>query len=385
MFDFLMFLTENSYMLAAYIIGNTFNFLDHLAPFASLLKIPLILTEKEIHHLAQAHYPGLKTILHNDYTTFDLFLRTHFKGAITCSFSQTPQNKIISYLLQKPLVHIWMPHGNSDKRIKEKLFSLLKEEPIALLYGRKMLDNFKLHNVDKAIPHKFFIGNFRKLYFQKNQAFYQKIINRLLPFKKDSKTIFFAPSWGSEKHNLFVLKTLKYLLKNLPADFNLIIKPHPFAVDRLIYQLENLTAKKKNAALIQNFHAIYPLLDKTDFYLGDRSSIGYDFLAFDKPLFFLNYGPHKETAKENRCLFQAGTEILSEKEIFPAILSSMKKDPFQKQRKALYNYTFAMQPEDFQTLKQSLEEITFSLLQTPKEALQKQLSDLTGLPTPDAL
>ncbi len=46
--------------------------------------------------------------------------------------------------------------------------------------------------------------------------------------------------------------------------------------------------KHKNVVLIEDFPLVYPLLAATDIYLGDVSSIGYDFLMFNRPMFLSN-------------------------------------------------------------------------------------------------
>ncbi len=352
--------------LAAHIFGNTFNSLDHLAPLASLLKIPLILTDQEIYAAARKFYPELEIVLHQDYVTLETFLRKNYQGLISCSYQQQQRETILSSLFKQKMLRIWLPHGNSDKSMEENLFSLLKEEKVALIYGNKMLDAFKQHGVLKKIPHQIVIGNFRLHYFQKHRSFYQKKTKQLLPFKNSKKTLFYAPTWGNEKHNLHILKTLRFLIENLSSRFNFIIKPHPFSLDRMDYEFARLKTsprdsqnnnKYKDVVFIRDFHAIYPLLDQADLYLGDFSSIGYDFLFFNRPLFFLNYGPHKQSKAANKFLLQSGVEIKKEAEIVDKILQGLKNDRFSKKRKEIYNYTFNPL-SDLKKIKKDLEKLS---------------------------
>ena len=364
--------------LAAHIFGNTFNFLDHLAPLASLLKIPLVLTDREIYAAAQKFYPDLELILHQDYVTLEGFLRKKFRGLISCYSQQNTEN-ILSSLFKQKLLRIWSPHGNSDKGMEENLFELLKEEKIDLVYGHKMLEAFKKHGVSKKIKHQIMIGNFRLHYFQKHFSFYQKKLKKIIPFQNDKKTLFYAPSWGQEKYNLHILKTLRFLIENLSSNFNLIIKPHPYSLTRMDYEFDRLKNQKsqtknsyKNVVFIRDFHAIYPLLERADLYLGDFSSVGYDFLFYDRPMFFLNYGPHRQTKTANKFLLQGGVEIKKETELVEKIVQGLKKDKFGQKRKEIYNYTFDSVP-DFQKIKHHLEKLA-SLEQMAKPAYKFKLN-----------
>ena len=56
------------------------------------------------------------------------------------------------------------------------------------------------------------------------------------------------------------------------------------------------------------FPYIYPLLEFCDIYLGDCSSVGYDFLHLNRPMYFLN--PHNRDSNHNSCfLHQYGVVI----------------------------------------------------------------------------
>lgn len=322
-------------------------YLDHLAPLCSLLNIPLIVSEENIYQIAKKYYPSLKVILYSDYVSFCQHLVTNFDIIFSCQF-------LYSDALSSSLLHsyrddftlVWMPHGHSDKGWKNKIFTALSKEKIALVYGQKMLSAFKKQKVYDQIPNKFFTGNFREHYYRQNFDFYQKILKKELGGRLDPslKTILYAPTWKDYENNSSFEKVINILLKNL-KDFNLIVKPHPntylqmgIEMERLIFLCE----EQKNIYFVKDFSHIFPLLDFCDIYLGDMSSIGYDFLFFNKPMFFLN---NNERSKKDPGLFlyRCGIEIMPNdyQNIFTIIKDNLPHDSrFSKIRKKVYENTF---------------------------------------------
>jgi CDP-glycerol glycerophosphotransferase (TagB/SpsB family) len=120
----------------------------------------------------------------------------------------------------------------------------------------------------------------------------------------------------------------------LPSTLNLLVKPHPNTILRNAPQLERLIGKTERSNLqflTENF-PIFALLERCDAYLGDRSSIGYDYLLLDKPLFFLD--PHHHP--KGRDLLGCGQSVTPET-LFP-ILSH--PDRYSAERKKMAAYAF---------------------------------------------
>src|SRR5207244_888854 len=109
-----------------------------------------------------------------------------------------------------------------------------------------------------------------------------------------------------------------------------LVEKNKIEVQKLIWQYE----KKKNIQFLLDFSPIYPLLNFVDLYIGDASSIGYDFLSFDKPMFFLNQN------KLSTYLFQCGIVIAPEKysDIYSIIDQTMHQN-FSAIRKQVYEET----------------------------------------------
>ena len=134
------------------------------------------------------------------------------------------------------------------------------------------------------------------------------------------KTILYAPTWNHSD----VVADLPLLLKNLPPNYNLLVKLHPNTLNKL----PHLPEQYPDIPFISDIPTIFPILDKTDILITDTSSIAYDFLAFDRPLYFFT---------SDRTPIHRTGYITSPKTL-PKDLE--RPDIFDDARKELYSYTF---------------------------------------------
>ena len=104
------------------------------------------------------------------------------------------------------------------------------------------------------------------------------------------------PTWQRRWRSPPPILTLSPICCPFTEHLSLVIKPHP--------QLPAEKIERPNTLSPHRFPADYPLLNRLDIYIGDMSSIGYDCLAFDKPMFFLN-----QNDREGLYLFGCGVEI----------------------------------------------------------------------------
>lgn len=260
---------------AGLIYGPEFHHLDHLAPLCAQLKMPLILTDEELGRQAARFYPDLQILLWEPLeapqrlvSQFDTIYystpRVLFDQIFF--FAQVIQNKRIRT--------IWCPHGNSDKGRSSPFMEALSGEEELLTYGPRIEAFLREKGVDAPMTR---IGNYRLAYYQQHREFYQN----LLPPKK-KQTILYAPTWQDQEKNSSFPSFWPYLL-GPPEEFTLLVKLHP----NLYRQFPEEIAKLKGVNLIEDFPPVYPLLDQVDLYIGDMSSIGYDFLAFKRPMILL--------------------------------------------------------------------------------------------------
>jgi hypothetical protein len=176
----------------------------------------------------------------------------------------------------------------------------------------------------------FRIGNFRRLFFHKRS--YPESFS----FSSQQPTVLYAPTWDDAEGNCTFWSSVETLSNNLPPSINLLVKPHPNtvlhhrpAIERLIGTLE-----RSNLQFLLDSPPIFPLLARVDAYLGDRSSIGYDFLFFNRPLFFLD--PH--SSFKGRDLLSCGQRVTPD-HFFDCFLSKTSNN-FTKARQTMRRYAF---------------------------------------------
>ena len=192
---------------------------------------------------------------------------------------------------------LWLPHGLSDKGLQRPYFELLKTESLLLIYGQLIKERLIAKNIH--IP-TLYIGNFRAEYFYKHRSFYEAQLD--LHFGK-SRYFFYAPSWDDGESSGMFWEVYPELIRTLPPHIQMLIKLHPNTEIQEGIRVEKArAAAPNNIRFVEQFPPIYPLLSRADAYLGDRSSIGYDFLHFRKPLVF--------TIRKQKMLFSGGDHSL---------------------------------------------------------------------------
>lgn len=324
-------------------------YLDHLAVVCYIMGIPLILVDDQEYEFAKKYYPGVdvRQISYSEFTpdylaaNFDVFFmsdlwsRNYFHEKYA-----TVENKY-----GKRLRHVHCPHGFSDKG-----FYLYKcaYEDILLAYGQNMLDLLKYFGVLEKLPYYVITGNYRYTYFKQNREFYDRIVQEevLSRFDSPKPIILYAPTWQDSDQSTAFFDACSILLDKLPSEYNMIVKLHPnLERDNTVeyYKILGKYEGKKNIQFLKDFPIVYPLLAYTDIYIGDMSSVGYDFLTFDKPMFFLNK-KRADIQKDRTFLFLCGVEVLPEhySEIYSMIAANFPtdKERFSKIRSDVYHYTF---------------------------------------------
>jgi teichoic acid glycerol-phosphate primase len=347
----------HNFSLAGLIYGPALHHLDHLAPLCSFLQIPLVVTEEKLYRLGKRYYPNLDIILF-DYLAIADYLVSHF-DIILYSMPRDLFDEVFflsQQLLQKRVHAIWCPHGNSDKGESIFYMEALKKEVAALVYGKQMIEFFKRKGVYDQLRGSVITGNFRREYYLENRAFYDQIseeeIVRKLP--PADKTLLYAPTWRDYEQSTSFFEAGNPLIETLPQGHNLIIKLHPNLAQQEEFVIEEFIRKyeeKENVLFLLEFTPIYSLLNLVDLYIGDMSSIGYDFLCFNKPMFFLNQN------LRDSYLFRCGVEIRPEDygRIHEKIAHYFQYElrDFSSIRKEVQEYAFG-HPKPLKTLKSEI-------------------------------
>lgn len=357
--------TENSlWTCAGLIYGPAPHYIDHLAPLCSILNIPILVTEEEEESLLRFFYPEIKVYRISAIEMPDLLVK-NFDIVFTC----TPRllfDEIFFFAqkLRNKRVHtIWCPHGNSDKGHRSVFMEGLNQEEIALVYGDKMIDFLKQKEVFHQLKRHVVLGNYRKSYYLKHRDFYDQILHErvLKKLPPAEKLLFYAPTWRDAECSSSFFEATSILVENLPRGWNLIIKPHPNLlmedVEKTRNLMEEIRETKEQVFFLQDFPSIAPLLAAMDVYIGDFSSIGYDALSWNKPMFFLNQQKRNPQTDQGLYLYQCGTEILPEQyeNLYDIIRDTISKDAdlFGKIRKNIDNYTFG-NPKSDQEIQQEV-------------------------------
>lgn len=316
---------------AGLLYGPLEHHLDHIAPFCSLAKIPLVITEEAIAKLARLYYPDLEVLEW---------------GPLEAPFRVVQNFEILFYTIPKPLYDdlffiaektlnkkletVWIPHGNSDKGNHGPFFEALQDEKSLVVYGPQMRDLLRFKEIFRTCTE---VGNFRLKYYLRHRPYYLSVVDPwVLP---DEKIILYAPSWGDASTSFF--EETEQLIAEIPRGYSLWIKPHPNL--ELNIQTEYFALKYQDhpqVRFIRRFPLVYPLLDKAAIYLGDTSSIGYDFLAFNRPMFFFN--------PEGRSLFlhRCGHTLNPHAKFFETVLRDPVQSHLSQIRDETYTYTFGV-------------------------------------------
>lgn len=306
------------------------HYLDHLGVLCIELGLPLLVTEEATYQAAQKFYPQLdcryvhlqELSLEYLAAQFDVI----FESGHLWALELLP---LMELMFNKKMRIVYCPHGNSDKGYSQKN-SIPKD--ISLVYGDHMMDH--LRKTGSQLNSTVLTGNYRYAHYRKNQKFYDKLLEQALVGKLDSskKKIFYAPSWPDGENRSSFLQCER-VIEEIGEFYHIIVRWHPFLDEIYPVETEQLRGKYENSkgiVFLDDFPCIYPILNASDGYLGDFSSIGYDFLAFNKPLFFLD--------SHFGALYQCGLQLDTKNNWGKSILQH--EDSFKKRREQTYQYVF---------------------------------------------
>lgn len=351
--------------IALNVMGHP-HYYDHLAAVCAAFDVPMLISDTDQLEKLQRYYPTIDFEL-VDWHTFtpEKMIAEHDVLFISDmwdrdTFHQKYAEIEKQYGKQLRLIHC--PHGFSDKGF---WFLECCKQDITLVYGRNMLDLIASQDGELLKGRYLKTGNLRHRYYKSHEEHLDNIVHEdvLSQFEKKQRTGIYAPTWDDTEESGTFFTAAEAVLEELPDEVNLIVKLHPNLEHGDIAQLYSITAKhegRPNVHFLHDFPLIYPLLAACDFYLGDRSAVGYDFLAFNRPMYFLE---KEETQLDRkRYLQKCGISVTPEdyRSLYKIIEEELPLDEekFGSVRKEMYEYTFA---ED-----------------QPYEELRKQLIDLIG-------
>ncbi|NGX38089.1 MAG: putative CDP-glycerol:glycerophosphate glycerophosphotransferase [Chlamydiae bacterium] len=254
--------------------------LDHLAPICFSRNIPLIVTDLRHLDIAKAFYPMVESrYVPLSEMTLE-YIAKNFNEIVTCGkFWAMELQPLVKLFFNKTIRFVFAPHGYSDK---EDLLKMPVEQDIELSYEKE--------------------GNYRLWFYNEHKSHFDALAAKF--FQTEKKVVLYAPTWETKATSSSFFESIDAVIQALGEHYHLLIKLHPLLEENDPAAFHRILGKYEKEFIV-DFPAIYPLLEKTDIYLGDFSSIGYDFLAYDRPLFFL-----KEGGKLQECgqLFRGSVE-----------------------------------------------------------------------------
>jgi len=329
----------------ALIMDGNFHLLDHIAPLASLLKIPLLANDEETARIANLYYPEVETRLYPDIEFKLKDIAAEFDLLFNCQYWGPSFKDCLRSVFNKDVKLVFCPHGQSDKGYKSPTLALYEFQDAVLLYGDLLQEMLVELNIWPRVKGHARVGNYRQvyheLYKQREAKFAEEEIFAKLDLSR--KTLLYAPTWKDADHATSFFAEGERVIRELPSDWNLIIKLHPLLIERnpaLCYRLSALEEKRPNFLVVHEFPLVYAMLERIDAYLGDYSSIGYDVLSFRKPMFFWQ-SPELPPARLHSC----GQIVDRSQNVFTQIERGMEKaQDFMPLQEALYNHSFDVAP-----------------------------------------
>lgn len=324
---------------AALITGSHPHLIDHLAPLCDLLNMPLICTEENEVNLCKTFYPDIN-VQHVSYRECTLVYLSKYENLFSSTFWKKEQKILFQFMTNKIPKLFFVPHGNSDKgHIKPLLEPYIFQDHV-FLYGDQMIDHLKKRNLFSALKESSRIGNYRLAYYLAKKSFFDKVVDKQI-FSKlntNNKTLIYCPTWNDYEDLSSYSLACQKLIDQLPKGYNLLIKPHPLIKRRSIEQWVVTDFDKENVFLLDDIPLIYPIMNRVDGYIGDFSSVGYDFLYTEKPMFFIDKGI--EELKHSN-LFDCGYKLPIEK-AFSVIDQHIDHWSEQKRakQKEVFSYAF---------------------------------------------
>ncbi len=329
------------------------HFTDHLAAVAVLMDIPLLFTEEDHFEDASRCYPGLKAELHDWMLLKPQYFAERYGVYFVSEMWNSTQLNARFKAGDNRYRVVHCPHGFSDKGY---WFEECLDQDVNLVYGQNMLDLIRERNASKEMRSYVMSGNLRYDYYLRNKEFYDQLVEEeiLSQFPQKQTTIIYAPTWSDREQSTSFFDAADTICAGLPEHYNLIVKLHPnLELNTGIALVYGLMAKhqhRKNIVFLQHFTPIYPLLSVCDLYVGDRSAVGYDFLAFNRPMYFLNARRRDSATDRGVYIFRCGVEVFSHEygQLYQIIEETLPSDKerFSEIRKQVYDYSFVHRPWD---------------------------------------
>jgi hypothetical protein len=329
--------------------GDSVNHLDHIAPIAEIMKIPLLIEEEFLLETMKKYYPQIETIFVDHPAKLLNTIASQFEYLFVTGADYRPNlSPLLELIYQKEILFWYCNHGNSDKTLDH-----FKKQNFAFIYGPQMKRRLKEEGHFDQLEGFVQTGNFRLKFYQKYQLLYDQRVDEdvFSKFDKPRPTILYAPTWVDHEKNTSIFEVGLSIVDQLPNNYNLILKIHPWLAHHnpgFITHVEERFKNKNNVVVLSQHPLVFPLLNRVDIYLGDFSSIGYDFLIYNRPMFFFDPSKREKSRGTSTFLHQCGTLIPESAytSIYPFIEDHLdSQEKLNELRKEIYFDAFGKEKE----------------------------------------
>ena len=124
----------------------------------------------------------------------------------------------------------------------------------------------------------------------------KKNILNSLGLEPDFKTILYGPTWrGRQEFSLSSIPEMgNDIIESINENVNFIFKPHPLVkkyneFPEIMKKLGKKIKNRDNFVYPEPMNDIIPLMYVSDFLITDFSTVGIEYLAFDKPIIYIDH------------------------------------------------------------------------------------------------
>ncbi|MCP5469750.1 MAG: CDP-glycerol glycerophosphotransferase family protein [Chlamydiales bacterium] len=226
--------------------------------------------------MVEIYYPPMEVIVAKDFCLDDVL--APFDTYIYSEFYRRPTGffQFGDHFASGPARSLFLFHGHSDKFRDLHWIEQLAGEDIVLVYGPQFYEWMCATGIVRRIRHHIFCGNYRLEFYKQNREFFKREL-------KGKKRVLYAPTWsspvkssGRSRHYSNVVEVYEGVKEAL-CDYDLYIKLHPYFEKLMPQEAQRIKGDQLGPV-------IYSILEETDIFLGDYSSIAYDFLYFERPI-----------------------------------------------------------------------------------------------------
>jgi hypothetical protein len=268
---------------------------EHLAPWCALLDMPLLLADVPSLDAIAGDYPGVR---------FErmpgVVIPERVDGLAQTIAIRAPRVVFYSELFARRLLRpmfgnrpdpirvVYVPHGYSEKRQDWARTTAFQD--VAVLYGEAAYDQLVAFGVAGDLNRYVLSGNLRREWHARHASFFRARLAALgLDGPPPARTLLYAPTWQDAIGSSSFFAAFQAFVDGLPAGWRLLVKLHPH-LERASAAVDALAARARgrDVRLLRGQALCYPFLDIADAYVGDMSSLAYDYLAYGRPMFFTN-------------------------------------------------------------------------------------------------